>query len=115
MNIIYTEKNEYYSCENYNSINNCKICDNKNSCNICKEGYTFIKDDKSSCENIENLGNYYFKDLENNIFYRKCSDYIDNCNTCSSKDECLSCIDQYGLYNNKKECIDINNNKYYKK
>ena len=110
-------KKGYFSCgnNNYNAIENCKKCNNGNSCNLCKDGFTFIDDNKLTCNNINDLGNYYFQDLTNNIIYRKCIDYIANCNTCISKDECTSCIDQYGIYKDKTRCVNINDNSYYKK
>jgi len=116
INEFYLDNNEYYSCGNinYNSIENCKIC-NKNSCSLCKDQYTFINNDKNICRKIDELENEYIQDLQDNTIYRKCSEYINNCKTCSSKDECSSCENNYGLFNDKTKCIDINNHKYYKK
>ena len=109
-------KKEYYSCgnSNFNSVENCKQCENGESCILCKDGYTFIDNDKSICENINELGNEYILDLYDDTIYRKCSHYIENCHTCLSKDECLSCESDYGLYYTKTKCIDINDKKYYK-
>ena len=111
----YLDNNEYYSCIKYNTITNCKKCSNKNSCNLCKEEYTFINNEKNICLKISDLGNHYFQDSEDNTIYRKCDEYINKCDTCSSKNICLSCEDNFGLFNDKKECIDINNKKYYQK
>ena len=47
--------------------------------------------------------------------YRKCIDYITYCNTCLSKDECTSCIEQYGLYHDKTKCVNSSDSHYYKK
>jgi hypothetical protein len=87
INEYYLENGEYYSCGDikYNSIENCKECDNKNSCNLCKNGYTFIDDAQSSCNNIEQLGNQYVVDSSNNKIYRKCDHYMDNCILASPK------------------------------
>ena len=115
INEYYLENGEYYSCGNikYNTIENCKECNNKNSCNLCKSGYTFIDDSLSSCNNIEQLGNKYVIDSSNNKIYRKCNYYMDNCNTCTSQDECTSCISPYGLYNDKKTCIVISEQNHF--
>ena len=47
------EKEAFYFCgsKNYHSINNCKKCNSRTTCNLCKDGYTFIDDDKSLCQN----------------------------------------------------------------
>ena len=107
------ENNEYFSCKDYNNIQNCKKCNNKNICELCEDGYTFIDDNVASCKNIEELGNKYIK--YNNKFYKKCSSYINNCETCLSNSECLSCIEDYGLYNDKTKCIKINEQEHYEK
>ena len=40
--------------------------------------------------------------------------YLYQCNTCSSKDECLSCINQYELYHDKSKCVYEKDTTYYK-
>ena len=110
------DNNTYYYCgnKNYHKVENCKKCDNNTSCNLCKDNYTFIDDDKQICKNKDELGNKYIIDENDETIYRECSYYIENCETCSSKDMCLSCNNQYGLYNNKSKCINTNNDIYYK-
>ena len=110
------EKNHYYSCGNnkYNSVENCQKCINNYSCNLCKEGYKFIYDNKALCKNIIELGDEYIPDLLDSTMYRKCNYYISNCKRCSSRNECLSCNEQYGLYNDKSKCINKNDQTYYK-
>ena len=39
---------------------------------------------------------------------------MQNCNTCSAKDKCLTCVQKYGLYKDKKTCININEQYHYK-
>ena len=107
------KKTTIYSC-NYNSIDNCKKCLEKNTCFLCQEGYTFVDDNQEQCKNKNDLGREYIQDINDTTIYRKCNYYIDNCNTCSSKNECLSCINHYGLYNDKTKCIDDMNEAYYK-
>ena len=80
------------------------------------EGYAFISQSKDQCKNIATeLQNKYYMDDTDNTLYKKCSESIDNCDTCSSKDVCLSCEENYGLFNDKTRCIDISDQKYYKK
>ena len=112
-NEYYLKDNIYYSCLLHNTVNNCYKCDNENSCNLCINGYTFISDDKDICKNITELGNHYIQD-EDNTIYRKCDYYMENCDTCNSKDECLTCKKNYGLHNDKKTCINIEEHNYYK-
>ena len=113
LDTYYSEQSEYFSCLIYNTIQNCKNCDDKNSCNLCDTGYTFINDEKSICKNIEELGEHYIIDENDNTKYKKCSDIMDNCDTCSSKDVCLTCENQYGLYNDRKTCITLADKKHY--
>ena len=39
---------------------------------------------------------------------------MNHCDTCESKEECLTCVNNYGLYEDKKQCIYIPELKYYK-
>ena len=110
----YIENNVYYSCLYHNSVENCKKCQNQESCILCKDEYTFINDDKLLCKNIEQLGKYYIMDKNDNTIYKKCSEYMTYCDTCSSEDICLTCINKFGLYNDKKTCINITEQNHYK-
>ena len=114
---FYLYEGEYFYCGNikYNTIENCKECDSKTSCNLCKEGYTFIDAIKRECKKIDDLGDKYTIDNEDPTIYRKCNYFIENCVTCSSYDSCLSCESQYGLFYDKSKCVDVNDNKYFKK
>jgi len=110
------EKKLYNYCGNkhYHSMSNCKKCNSSTSCNLCKDGFTFISNEKSTCENISKLGKKYIMDEFDNTIYRKCDYYMENCDTCSSKDSCLTCGSNYNLFFNKKICINISDNHYYK-
>ena len=110
------EINEYFFCGNkkYNIVENCKKCDGDTECKLCNDGYTFINKEKLMCKNIKELGNKYIMDESDNTIYKKCSEIMENCDTCSSKDECISCITEYGLYNDKKKCVNINEHYHYK-
>ena len=107
------QKDAYYSFEIYNLIPNCKTCNNLESCKTCKDNYAFINKDKSECRNIKDLGKKYFKDENDDTIYNKCSDYIENCDTCTSINECLTCLKNYYLTDDKK-CINILEKKYFK-
>ena len=109
----FIENNIYYYCSKY-SIENCKNCQDENSCDLCNDGFTFIDDDKLICEKIADLGNHYIIDDTDNTIYRKCDTFIDNCDTCSIKTICLSCINGYGLFYDRKSCIEIAEKKHYK-
>ena len=117
INQFYLYEGEYFYCGNtkYNTIENCKECDSKNTCNLCKEGYTFIDSNKRECKKIDDLGDKYTIDTAYSTIYRKCNYFIANCVTCSSYDSCLSCESQYSLFYDKSKCVDITDNKYFKK
>ena len=84
--LIYLLKNEYFFCGNkaFHKVENCGKCSNKYNCDLCKNGYVFINDEKSICKSLKELGNQYFIDENDNKIYRKCSDFMQNCNTCST-------------------------------
>ena len=107
---------EYYSCSGKNhEIKYCQKCVNKSFCNLCQPSYTIIKNNsKLICKNIEDLGQKYIVDEFDNTTYIKCSNFMNNCDTCFSKNECLSCIEKYGLYKDKKTCINIKDQYHYK-
>ena len=112
-NIYYKEHDEYYSCLSHNLINNCLNCENKNVCLLCDTGYTFISDEKSECKSKEELGQRYIQDENDNTIYRECSGFMENCDTCSTKEVCLTCAGKFGLYNDKKTCINTTEQKHY--
>ena len=101
------ENTTYYSCNNltYNSINNCKKCLTKDTCYLCQEEYTFINGDKTTCVKKETLEGKYILDPNDNSNYIKCSNFINNCDTCNSQ-QCTLCINNYIFINNNfTECI----------
>ena len=110
------KKGCYYSCGNFSfsKIENCKKCQNSENCTLCKQNFTFINNNKSFCYEIKGLGNEYYLDPNDNSNYKKCSDSLENCLTCSTKDICLSCISPYGLFSDKSKCVNTTSNYYYK-
>ena len=115
---FYLDENNitYYSCNNYeyNSIENCKKCSSKNTCSLCEDEFTFINRNKTKCFNIEELGNKYYQDPNDTSNYNSCNEININCLTCSSFNICLSCINSFGLYKDRKTCVNILENNYYK-
>ena len=109
----YVDNNQYFKCISYNSINHCQYCQDKDSCDKCLDGYAFINEDKLSCNSIANLGNHYIKDDVNGIIYKQCSEYIDNCDTCTEKTKCLTCKSGFSLINDYSLCINLTERKYY--
>jgi len=108
------KKGCFYSCEDFNNIKNCKKCQNSDICILCKDNFTFINSNKSFCYEIKDLKNEYYLDPNDNSSYIKCSDSLENCLTCSSKDICISCISPYGLLSNKSKCVNTTSINYYK-
>ena len=109
----YLNNGEYYSCFYNNIVQNCKNCISQDNCTLCIEEYAFINKEKSECGKIEKLGNHYIKNKTDITVYIKCSELMDNCDTCISEEDCLTCIDNYGVYKNKSECVEISGQKYY--
>ena len=110
----YKEGDIYYSCGKHNIISFCKECTNNNTCDLCQDGYEFIsnEDNINICKDKNELTEYYLDETNSPPIYKKCSDIFNNCKTCS-KDNCISCIDKYGLYKDKLNCIKIDEQKYY--
>ena len=97
----------YYSCNNslYNSIAHCKKCKAKDSCDSCQDDFTFINGDKSVCVSKEELKVKYILDPNNENNYIKCSDFINNCDTCNSEN-CTLCNENYIFINDVfSECV----------
>ena len=115
----YLDENKitYYSCNNseYNSIEHCKKCTNKNTCSLCNDEFTFINRNKTKCYKIKELNNRYYKDPDDISNYKSCNEININCITCSAFNICLSCSNGFGLYKDRKTCVNISNNNYYKK
>ena len=40
---------------------------------------------------------------------------MDNCVTCSSKNVCLACMDEFDLYKDNSKCVNVTDQKYIKK
>ena len=104
----------YYLCLKYNNIENCQKCEDEDSCNLCNNEFTFIDDEKLICKNITELGRHYIIDGTDSTIYRKCDTFIDKCDTCLAETFCSSCISGYGLFYDKKSCIEISEKKHYK-
>ena len=113
--------NKYKLCSI--GINNCNTCE-KDSFNIlkcltCQPTYILVHSDVDECiEEEQVLNNNYFIDEDGN--YASCGNNlyhsVENCQTCSDKDSCLTCKSGYQLLNSNL-CIsnsDLKKNKYIK-
>ena len=101
------EKAQYYSTDNYELSDeghcpkNCKHCKEDKTCLVCRDDYGRIKEDeKIICKPLDELTKNHFKDPETNL-YEKC---IDHCISCSDKETCDGCADNYIYFKNEKEC-----------
>ena len=101
--------NKYYLCSD--KINGCKKCENGN---VCKECYNeYILEENNKCILLALANRYYFD--ESIKKYKLCSSKIENCEECSSENECNSCKIGYLLNNNicevdKTDKIDNSSN-----
>ena len=126
-------KNNKYSCvkcqKNYkldienniciNKIENCKEFNDEENCIECIDNnYGLVKNnenDETICLKISDMKDEYlmFSDDSKN-YYKKCSDIINNCKTCSSTTFCTSCFVGYGMVDNiNNNCIELNDNYYF--
>ena len=98
----------YYLCSN--KLQNCEECFNDNICTKCFPDYFFKEKDRTRCYlEIElYINKTYYK--YNDTTYRKCSDNILNCETCSNDKECDTCFKgYYFIDDDKTKCINIRN------
>jgi hypothetical protein len=112
---------KYYRDENTSrykmckeGVEYCERCKNENECLKCFENYTRIDNKNSSCHLIEDLGDGYYPDPDDDTNYKSCSDIIEECKTCNSLGICTSCIEGFGLYKDDNICVNIKNDDYYK-
>ena len=115
--------NKYKSCSKYNLMPNCYECDYNGidnfNCLKCIDEYVFAhsENEEISCVKESTLtGNKYFKKDENNYYQCDIYNKVENCDTCSTEDECISCKDGYDIVNGNKLCLltsDIQAKKYY--
>ena len=106
-NNICVEKVE--NCNSYNSDDNCVQC---------KDGYLFVKDinDEITCKLASEIiiPQYYSFEEDGITYYKKCSDSIGNCNSCSAYNNCDECMRNYAIIDNDHtECVDLSEKKYY--
>ena len=108
-----------YEIDYYELSNNgkcplfCIQCNEFGHCKKCKNGTEIVELNqnntiKRKCQPINELEHGYYKNEENNIYY-KC---LDNCDKCINGDECISCNSGFFQQNNK--CLkNIDNCKKY--
>ena len=106
-NNICVEKVE--NCNSYNSDDNCVQC---------KDGYLFVKDinDEITCKLASEIiiPQYYSFEEDGITYYKKCSDSIGNCNSCSAYNNCDECMRNYAIIDNDHtSCVDLSEKKYY--
>ena len=104
----------YFPCDSY--FENCEFCENKDNCTKCKDNYYFIGEKKEKCEELLDKTNYFTED--GGISYLLCSNYITNCQSCNSRNQCTQCDqDYYMIGDNRANCVkDVikNFDEYYK-
>ena len=104
------DKISYYPCNT--SVEHCQKCNNRNYCTKCFNNlYLIFKNNVRICS--ETVDDTYYTDDGGKTYYL-CSEAMNNCEKCNSKDNCLKCFDNYGLLEkNKNICVYIADNKYY--
>ena len=96
-----------------NVINNCNECDNNATCSKCIDNFYMVNDDKNKCLYVSLIKtNEYYLNEEKTIYY-SCNNAlyqnIHKCKTCTSKNNCTLCQDDFTFVNgNKTICIDKN-------
>ena len=111
----FTEDNgiSYLKCSNY--ISNSVSCTSRNYCTKCANTYYMIGDDRTICVNnvIIDFSLYYIEDAQGPVYY-PCDTYFKNCLTCTSRDTCTNCVENYIFIRERKdECFKFEENKLY--
>ena len=94
-------------------IENCEQCDSQEKCNKCIENYYLFNDEKKICYEKSQIPIEYCYLNEENTTYYSCNNsiynLIENCKSCSNKNSCSFCQDEYTFINkNKSFCIEKN-------
>ena len=100
----------YFPCDT--NFPYCLKCSSQNTCTTCKDGYIFLRGEKTQCFTNEEDKTY----IENGLYY-PCNDSLPFCEKCRSKSECYQCLNDYYFVRNKNnilECKKIDIKKYYK-
>ena len=98
----------YYQCEktslNEKAIDNCLKCEynsntQKNNCIQCKTGYIILDDDGSLCIDSSAISdqinvNKIIGESATTKYYT-CSKLMENCDTCDSNENCLTCKNEF--------------------
>ena len=98
----------YFLCNN--KLQNCDECLNDKICTKCLPNYFFKEFDNTKCylENELFINKTYYR--YNDTLFRKCSDNILNCETCSNGKECDICSrGYYFIDDDKTKCINLRN------
>ena len=98
----------YFPCNT--SMNYCDECYSEYYCYLCQSSYFLKVGNNRDCileTELEKDKTYY---RLNSTHYKKCSETINNCVICSSKDYCDQCSSNYYFVdNNHTTCINIMN------
>ena len=126
LNIYYKDNTDdkYKSCSKYSLMPNCYECEyngiDEYTCLKCINEYAFVHEagNAISCKAESTLigDTKYFKKDANNYYQCDIYNKVENCDTCNSENECLSCKDGYDIVNGNKLCLlksDIEEKKYY--
>ena len=118
-----TECEEKYTVDNNNKckeiVQNCDEYNADKSCKKCKVNYGLVKGEETSCILLTELSSqvsqkYYYTEGSDPQYYVKCSYKIENCEKCEGENNCIKCINNYGIIeNDHSQCRDISSNEYY--
>ena len=103
LNKYFTEDNiNYYPCNNmnYHLINNCNTCNKKDECISCIGEFISVNDNKLCILLSDKL---YYKDSDD--YYYLCSNNIEHCHKCESKNKCIECDSNYYVEEASGKCI----------
>ena len=103
----------YFPCDTY--FEKCETCESRNICKKCQTDYYFIGETKLTCEPLPDKTNYFTED--GGISYLLCSNYIQNCQSCNSRNYCTQCHQGYYMVgDDRNHCLNnfiTNFNEYY--
>ena len=105
-------KTIYKKCSNY--YENCAQC-SATECSSCKTNYFLVEDESNdiSCQNVD-ITEYFPTTIDGKTIFKKCSNYISNCEQCSSANYCTKCENNNAIIDNDHtKCENILTEKYY--
>ena len=103
---------KYISCS---KISNCQKCSSATECISCNTNFYLVEDEdhQKSCQSVD-ISKYFQTNEDGKIIYKKCRNYIINCDECSAQNYCTKCVNNFGIIEDyHTKCENLLEEKYY--